>query len=182
MSAKHYTIPGGLYGTQGSYLATARIAMNHTKTRETLALCQEAYQQTNELPSHAKYSMRRRQKQKELHAPLRFGDASEAERIHNATLRDQVCMCVSKVPTRARAHTHTHTQFLKLTDNSSWHRCSRRTASTTTRCTHPSSMPRTARDRLRTLLRVIASTRHPSGWASRWLSRPQGRWAVTRRN
>jgi hypothetical protein len=94
MSAKHYTIPGGLHGTQGSYLATARIAMNHTKTLESFALCQEAYQQTNELPSHAKYSMRRRQKQKELHAPLRFGDASEAERIHNATLRDQVCVCV----------------------------------------------------------------------------------------
>ena len=90
MSAKHYTIPGGLYGTHGSYLATARIDFNHTKTLENLALCQEAYKQPNELPSHAKYSMRERQKKKELHAPLRFGDASEAERIHNATLRDQM--------------------------------------------------------------------------------------------
>jgi hypothetical protein len=55
-----------------------------------MALCQEAYQQVNELPSHSKYSMRNRQKAKEIHNPLRFGDASETERIHNATLRDQM--------------------------------------------------------------------------------------------
>jgi hypothetical protein len=90
MSAKHYTIPGGLHGTQGSYLATARIDLNHTKNLESLALCQEAYKQPNELPSHSKYSMRERQKRKEIHNPLRFGNASEAERIHNATLRDQM--------------------------------------------------------------------------------------------
>ena len=90
MSAKHYTIPGGLHDTQGSYLASARIPLNQTKTLENLALCQEAYKQVNEMPSHAKYSMRTRQKHKEIHAPMKFGDASEAERIHNATLRDQM--------------------------------------------------------------------------------------------
>lgn len=90
MSAAHYTAPGGLYNTTGSYSQTARIEMNRSQVLENMALFQEAYQQVNELPSHSKYSMRNRAKSKEMHNPLRFGDASETQRIHNATLRDQM--------------------------------------------------------------------------------------------
>ena len=66
------------------------IELNKTATIAALALCQEGYQQPNELPSHAKYAMRTRRKDKELGPPLRFGDASEKDRIVGATLTNQM--------------------------------------------------------------------------------------------